>query len=128
MTRHQRMYIDKPLPASKNRMIPKRDLLVVVEAMNKVGAKVEEFFAAALHAVRAPQWFVPEREAERFTHVRATLREKKPYEKLKYRVPACVLAFAKMISNMAATRARKFLNELQARAIMSPAPRPAFLA
>jgi len=101
---------------AKKRATAMKYLLLVVEAINKIGCAVEDFFIHAAHAVEVPKWFKPEREVERFKSVRTDGVEEHPG----YKIPKCILTFAEMVHSASSPQA--FFNGVQARAIRRSAP------
>ena len=84
---------------------------MVVEAINKIGCAVEEFFSHVAHAVQVPRWFSPDREANKFIQVQT---EEGVDELPHYNVPRCVVAFAHAVHS--AHCAKTFFDNVHERA------------
>ncbi|MCX6790323.1 MAG: hypothetical protein NTV60_02215 [Candidatus Kaiserbacteria bacterium] len=79
-----------------------------MDAIQKVGCEVHDFFVHAPHAVQVEE-FDPHREAYRFNRFRAEGVIEHP----QYEIPTCIMSFADMVHS--ATCPRKFFADLRAK-------------
>ena len=95
--------------ASKRKMNGCKSVKRVMDAINKIGCEVQDFFERARHVVDVPPGFNPTKEAIRFNLFRAEGVAEYP----DYQIPPCVIEFAETIH--AADCPKKFYADLQSR-------------
>ena len=101
---------------AKKQATLKKYLALIEQAAIKAGCELEELIRHVPFAVQAPKWFKPDRETERIKVVREEGIDKHPG----FKIPRCILAFAKMMHS--AVCAVTLFGQIQARAIRHSAP------